>query len=80
MLRFDQLWAKYEQGYIRELMAIESDARKFVVDIISADYNLTQAEHSGMEIDQARKRILQAICSINAVANVEGKGRDDFNT
>jgi hypothetical protein len=33
-IEFDKVWCAYEQGYITELMAIESDARRFVVQAI----------------------------------------------
>ena len=32
--QFDQDWSIYEKGYVTELMAIEADARRFVIDSI----------------------------------------------
>lgn len=60
---------------------IEKDARRFVADVISADVFLTQAERKGTRDEQAhaRKQVIDAIGRVNAVANIEGKGRDDFN-
>ena len=33
--QFDQDWSIYEKGYVTELMAIEQDARKFIIESIS---------------------------------------------
>ncbi len=35
--QFDELWAEYEQKYVYELMVIESDARRFIIDSINAE-------------------------------------------
>jgi hypothetical protein len=32
--KFDSLWATYEQDYIGELMVIETDARRFIIDAV----------------------------------------------
>ena len=32
--QFDQDWSIYEKGYVTELMAIEAEARRFVIDSI----------------------------------------------
>ena len=42
MKRFDELWAEYEQKYVYELMVIESDARRFIIDSINAEVILSQ--------------------------------------
>jgi nitrate reductase NapAB chaperone NapD len=42
--KFDSLWATYEQDYIGELMVIETDARRFIMDAVEAESNLTFAE------------------------------------
>jgi len=35
----------------------------------------TQLEH----YEEKRRSLLENICQVNAIANVEGKGRNDFN-
>lgn len=35
--RFDELWTIYEQKYVSELMIIENDARRFVIESITAE-------------------------------------------
>lgn len=61
-------------------MVIETDARRFILDAIQAESDLSLAEKcSSLKlIDEAQESLIRAICSINAVANFEGKGRDDF--
>ena len=34
LARFDELWTIYEQKYVSELMIIENDARRFVIESI----------------------------------------------
>lgn len=41
---FDKLWATYEKDYIGELMVIEADARRFVVDVIKSEHALSVSE------------------------------------
>lgn len=35
--KFDELWTEYEQKYVYELMVIESDARRFIIDSINIE-------------------------------------------
>ena len=63
-------------------MVIENDARRFVIESISAEIFLSQQEAQqkpAQEVNKTRSVILNNICQVNAVANVEGKGRDDFD-
>ena len=81
--QFDELWTIYEQKYVYELMVIENDARRYIIESINLEAALmilAQKGHSTGydEFDKQRKAMLGLICQINAVANVEGKGRDDF--
>ena len=77
------MWADYERKYVGELMVIESDARRYVIESINLEAVLGQ-EHMQVpamrqKFNEQRKALLQNICQVNAVANVEGKGRDDFD-
>ena len=80
---FDRLWAEYEQKYVYELMVIESDARRFIIDSINCEAVLSQP-HMQQAIarnayNEKRRALLQNICQVNAVVTSEdGKGRDDF--
>ena len=35
--KFDELWTVYEQKYVYELMVIENDARRFIIDSINIE-------------------------------------------
>lgn len=63
---FDQHWATYEQAYIGELMVIEHDARRFI-------RNLTAGANDSPSV------FLNMVGEINAVANLDGMGRKDFD-
>ena len=39
---FDQLWVDYEQKYVYELMVIENDARRFIIESINCEAVLGQ--------------------------------------
>ena len=82
LISFDKMWATYEKEYIGELMVIEADARRYVIDVINSELSLSQSENQGRpeQVKGAKEQLIKAICSINAVANVEGKGRDDFTS
>ena len=42
LARFDQLWTFYEQKYVYELMVIESDARRFIIESVNIEAVLMQ--------------------------------------
>lgn len=83
LVRFDELWTAYERKYVYELMVIENDARRFIIDSINAEAVLAQPHMQQAPMRQAfneqRAKLLENICQVNAVANLEGKGRDDFD-
>lgn len=70
-------------------MLIETDARRYVKKAIKLEQELTSIEirekikgkifFSSDEYTNIRKKLCSVICSVNAVANVEGKGRDDLD-
>ena len=64
LINWDLQWCMYEQAYIGELMVIERDARRFIYDLVDAVSS--QAE------------FIKVVGQINAVANVQGQGRQDF--
>ena len=82
LIKFDELWTTYEQKYVYELMVIENDARRFIIDSINAEAVLCQKHMESTakltEFNEKRKTLLENICQVNAVANQEGKGRSDF--
>ena len=82
MTQFDYLWAEYERKYVGELMVIESDARRYIIESINLEAVIGQGHMQlpamKQKFDEQRKALLHNICQVNSVANVEGKGRDDF--
>lgn len=83
LIRFDDLWSQYERKYVFELMVVENDARRFVIESINLEALLRQPHMQNTllksEFNAKRKSLLEKICEINAVANEEGKGKNDFN-
>ncbi len=85
---FDQNWVTYEQLYVIELMLIESDARRFITEAIEIEKEITSAEVRERakgkimvecsDYNNNRSKLIVIINKINAVANPEGKGRDDL--
>ena len=88
LLEFDNLWVEFEQLYVHELMAIESDARRFIEEAIQLENDMarTEAAYLGQnrsmleskELAEIKSRLVLLIGKINSVANIEGKGRDDL--
>lgn len=78
LIELDRQWALYEKSYVFELMVIEKDARRFVTLAIQQEKALTALEQSGENADDIRKQLIQRMCEINPVVNIQGKGRDDF--
>lgn len=78
LIELDRQWALYEKSYVFELMVIEKDARRFVTLAIQQEKALTALEKSGENADESRKQLIQRMCEINPVVNIQGKGRDDF--
>lgn len=85
---FDETWVTYEKLYVIELMLIELDARRFINEAIEIEKVITSSEVRERakgkimvecpEYNKNRGQLIQIINKINAVANPEGKGRDDL--
>jgi hypothetical protein len=85
---FDNLWVEFEQLYVHELMAIESDARRFIEEAIRMEHDIAVLEGiykensrstlESHELHEAKARLITIIGKINSVTNIEGKGRDDL--
>jgi hypothetical protein len=85
---FDVNWVTYEQLYVVELMLIESDARRFITQAIDTEKEITSAEVRERakgkimvdcpDYNKNRTKLIELLNKINAVANPEGKGRDDL--
>jgi hypothetical protein len=78
----------FEQFYVKELMLIESDARRFVLEAIECEremvfYEIKEKAKGQIVLDSekynmTRRRFVEVLGKLNSVSNVEGKGRDDL--
>ena len=85
---FDLNWVTYEQLYVLELMLIESDARRFITEAIEIEKEITSSEVRERakgkimvdcpDYNKNRSKLIKLLNQINAVANSEGRGRDDL--
>jgi hypothetical protein len=76
----DMAWASFEHRYVAELIWIEKQARKLIVEAIQCEVQLRLAEEREdrcMSADATRS-LVKSIQQLNAVANVRRKGRDDL--
>jgi len=71
---FDKAWSAYERNYILELMVIEKDSRRFIVQAIDS---IKQIQENGDD-SEFEVELISTIWKINAIANTNGKGRDDL--
>lgn len=78
------------QSYIEQLIIIEDQAKKTILDTVYVEEALTEYEanqkikgkifyHSEPEYHQARRKLCQKIAKLNSIANIYGKGRDDLS-
>ena len=85
---FDYNWASYEKLYVKELMSIEAEARKYITDAIEIEKQMQVLENNekargrilldSEEYDKLRTQLTSHVSNINTVANSDGKGRDDL--
>lgn len=85
---FDKNWVVYEESYINELIVIEKQSRRFIVQAIDLEKEITAYESrakirnkcliNNNEYDALREKFINIIVEINKVANSEGDGRDDL--
>lgn len=86
---FDERWTSYEDLYVHELMAIESQARRFISEAIELEIQLNDQEKTSKSeisflqatncrIKEAGENLSNVISKINAIANYDGHGRDDL--
>mmetsp|Transcript_122130 Transcript_122130/g.272710 ORF Transcript_122130/g.272710 Transcript_122130/m.272710 type:complete len:447 (+) Transcript_122130:121-1461(+) len=78
----DKAWACFEHQYIAELIAIEEQARKLIVQAVDQESRLRALEQqrapSAIAIEEARSQLIASIAHLNSVANFRRKGRDDL--
>jgi len=86
---FDERWAGYEDLYVRELMTIEGQARRFISEAIELECQFSDFEKTckseisflqatNSRIKEAGEKLSNVISKINSIANYDGHGRDDL--
>ncbi|MCQ2815763.1 MAG: hypothetical protein MJ252_00705 [archaeon] len=88
LTEFDKKWTLYEEKYINELIEIEKQSRRYIIEGINLEKELTQYEirtHikgniliNDKQYNQLCFKFIELINNLNRVANIEGKGRDDL--
>ena len=58
---FDRLWVDYEQKYVYELMVIENDARRFIIESINCEAILGQPH---MQLSTMKKQFNEKRCTL----------------
>lgn len=83
MQELDAAWAKFEEQYVTELIAIEERARQVLVRAIELEASMRRlgvrdGGGSNPKLREAQHRLIACIAKLNAVANFKRKGRDDL--
>jgi len=87
LVTLDVAWAAFEKKYISELIQIEDQARKLIVQAVESERRLRDLEacHGETEALLARadyqaeqRKLVGSISYLNSVANFRRKGRDDL--
>jgi hypothetical protein len=81
LVKMDTAWANFEKGYISELIAIEEQARRYLVRAVEHESRLQTLERSNVKNQEyldERRRFVACIGQLNSVANSKRRGRDDF--
>jgi len=83
----DSAWASFEHKYIAELIEIEDNARRLIVQAIEHErcLQLLEAHHGDgealqqvSEYQEEQRRLVSCVAKLNSVANFRRKGRDDL--
>eukprot|EP00931_Biecheleriopsis_adriatica_P053948 TRINITY_DN31705_c0_g1_i1.p1 TRINITY_DN31705_c0_g1~~TRINITY_DN31705_c0_g1_i1.p1 ORF type:complete len:552 (+),score=102.67 TRINITY_DN31705_c0_g1_i1:71-1657(+) len=86
LVTLDTAWAAFEKKYIKELIHIEDQARKLIVNAVDCDRTLREMEasHKASEVQlhpdyrETQRKLVKSLSRLNSVANFRRKGRDDL--
>ena len=86
---FDKKWTLYEEKYITELIYIEKISRRFIFDGIKIEKEMCIYENKAKikgkilindkEYNNIREKFINNLNTLNKIANINGKGRDDLD-
>ncbi|CAE8605682.1 unnamed protein product [Polarella glacialis] len=82
LVNLDFAWAGFENKYISELIGIEEQARRLIIDAVNAEARLGMLEdkRGSPEFGAAQQTLVRCIAHLNSVANFRRKGRDDLGS
>lgn len=84
LVYFDRAWCRFEIPALEEIEAIHRQACRPLIDAIHSDQQLSELEKgraTGQRIREEvqRSRLMEKICELNELANLDGKGRTDMD-
>lgn len=79
LVAMDISWAQFECKYISELIAIEEQARQFVVKAVKFEQQLRSLPKGTPEFRKCEQSLVVCVAHLNSVANFKRKGRDDLS-
>jgi len=79
LVALDMAWAQFECKYISELIAIEEQARQFIVKAVNYESQLRFVPKGSSDFQESERSLVACIAHLNSVANFKRKGRDDLS-
>eukprot|EP00931_Biecheleriopsis_adriatica_P039294 TRINITY_DN22473_c0_g1_i1.p1 TRINITY_DN22473_c0_g1~~TRINITY_DN22473_c0_g1_i1.p1 ORF type:complete len:888 (+),score=174.67 TRINITY_DN22473_c0_g1_i1:373-2664(+) len=94
LVYFDRSWCRFEMPALEEIEAIHRQACRPLIEAIEVEKTLSEYEGSKstskrnsmiqvganrVRLDVQRNRLLEKICELNKLANLDGKGRSDMD-
>lgn len=93
LIYFDRSWCRFEMPALEEIEAIHRQACRPLIDAIEAEQALLDCEakvsavtrgstSSGthrVRLEVQRNRLIEKLCELNRLANIDGKGRADMD-
>lgn len=93
LVYFDRSWCRFEMPALEEIEAIHKQACRPLLEAIEVEKALTDFEQRGVmpvpknpgrgaqkvRMEVQRSRLMEKICELNRLANLDGKGRSDMD-
>jgi len=93
LVYFDRSWCRFEMPALEEIEAIHRHACRPLIEAIAADQALLASESKAsstlrgsgkpgthrVKLQVLRTRLMEKLCELNRLANVDGKGRADMD-
>eukprot|EP00927_Polykrikos_kofoidii_P071792 TRINITY_DN68000_c0_g1_i1.p1 TRINITY_DN68000_c0_g1~~TRINITY_DN68000_c0_g1_i1.p1 ORF type:complete len:917 (+),score=173.67 TRINITY_DN68000_c0_g1_i1:329-3079(+) len=92
LVYFDKSWCRFEMPALEEIEAIHKQACRPLIEAIEVEKVLCEWEHRSssasrgcpagthkVRVEVQRTRLMEKICELNRLANIDGKGRSDMD-